>query len=119
MKLQELLKDEKFETKLNESINIIMEDGKINEYDVPEIVYLITTVMDSEPKLEVNRQNLGELINEIFQHILINKLKDDKMSEEQKKGLNRLIDSSIKLVLMKPNYSKINNCLNKFLSCKK
>ena len=120
MKLQDLLEDKDFETKLNESVDIIMEDKKIDEYDVPEIVFLITTIINTEPKLKVNRKNLGSLIKEIFDHILKKNIKDnDEMSEEQKKSLDRLIDSSIKLILMKPNYSGINRFLNKILYCKK
>lgn len=119
MNLEKLLQDKTFVKTLDESLESILEDNKINEYDIPEIIFIITTIINTEPKLKLNRKNLGNLIKELFSHILNNKLKDnDEMTEEQKNNLNRLIDSSIKLILIKPNYSKINNCLNRILYCK-
>ena len=119
MNLEKLLKDKIFVKTLDESVESILKDNKINEYDIPEIVFIITTIINTEPKLKLNRKNLGDLIKELFNYILKNKLKEnDEMTEEQKNNLNKLIDSSIKLILLKPNYSKINNCLNRILYCK-
>lgn len=119
MNLEKLLDDKNFVKNLDESLESILEDNKINEYDIPEIVFIITNIINTEPKLKLNRKNLGDLIKELFDYILKNKLKENnEMTEEQKNNLNKLIDSSIKLILLKPNYSKINNCLNRILYCK-
>ena len=58
MNLKNLLDDANFVNELDQSLEIILKDNKINEYDVPEIVFIITNIIDKEPKIKLNRNNL-------------------------------------------------------------
>ena len=118
MKLEKLLEDENFVKQLKESTKIILKDNKINEYDIPEIIFILTNIIDKEPKIKLNSNNLGSLVKELFDYILKNNINQEEMTQEQKENLDKLITSSIKLVLMKPNYSKLNKLINRILYCK-
>ena len=117
MNLEDLLQNKNFVKNLDESLKIILKDNKIDEFDIPEIIYLITYTINTQPKLNINNKNLGKIIKELFNY-LINKKVETKSTEEQLINFNKLIDSSIKLFLLKPNYNKLNNCINKILYCK-
>lgn len=119
MELKNILENESFVKELNESIEIIIKDNKIDEFDIPEIVFVITNIINSQPKIKLDRNNLKDLIMELFDYIVREKINDkNEMTQEQIDNFNKLIESSIKLVLLKPNYSKINRCLNRILYCK-
>ena len=118
MKLDKLFEDENFVKQLKESTKIILKDNKINEYDIPEIIFILTNIIDKEPKIKLNSNNLGSLVKELFDYILKNNINQEEMTQEQKENLDKLITSSIKLVLMKPNYSKLNKLINRILYCK-
>ena len=45
MNLEKLLQDKTFVKTLDESLESILEDNKINEYDIPEIIFIITTII--------------------------------------------------------------------------
>lgn len=117
MKLDDFLENKNFMKNLDKSIEVILKDNKVDEYDIPELIYIITYTINTEPKININSENLGKVLKDLFNHILFEKL-NTEFSDEQKVNLEKLIDSSIKLILLKPKYNKINKCINKFLSCK-
>ena len=116
--LEKIMLDDETSKCIKSSIDNIMRDGKIDQYDIPEILLLITEIMNNSnvvnTKLTVD--NLTSLIKELYK--FIEKQYNLVPDESQKEGFDRLIDSCIKLVLFQPKVKNtIKNCLNKFNTC--
>ena len=116
--LEKIMLDDETSKCIKSSIDNIMRDGKIDQYDIPEILLLITEIMNNSnvvnTKLTVD--NLTSLIKELYK--FIEKQYNLVPDESQKEGFDRLIDSCIKLVLFQPKVKNtIKNCLNKFNMC--
>jgi hypothetical protein len=95
-----------------------MQDGKIDQYDIPEILFLITDIMNNSSVVntKLTAENLGSLIKELYK--FIEKQYNLVPDESQKAGFDRLIDSCIKLILFQPKVkTAIKNCLNKLNTC--
>ena len=93
------------------SIDNIMRDGKIDKYDIPEILFLITDIMNNSSVIntKLTPENLASLIKEIYK--IIEKQYNLVPDESQKAGFDRLIDSCIKLILFQPKLkTTITNC---------
>jgi hypothetical protein len=90
-----------------------MRDGKIDQYDIPEIIFLITEIMNNSNVInkKLTADNLACLIKELYK--FIEKQYNLVPDESQKAGFERLIDSCIKLILFQPKVkTAINNCFN-------
>ncbi len=111
--MDKLLMDDEFSKSLQTHIENIMKDGKLNEYDIPEIVLIIGELVCKEPKITLTAQILTELIEELI--VFIIKKYQLKADETQIDNFNRLIESSIKLIMFQPKIKeKVNGCLNRF-----
>ena len=109
--LDKIMLDDETSKCIKTSIDNIMRDGKIDKYDIPEILFLITDIMNNSSVIntKLTPENLGSLIKELYKFIekQYNLLPD----ESQKAGFDRLIDSCIKLILFQPKIkSTITNC---------
>ena len=93
------------------SIDNILRDGKIDCYDIPEILFIITDIMNNSNVInaKLTDENLASLIKELYK--FIEKQYNLVPDENQKAGFERLIDSSIKLILFQPKVKTvIKNC---------
>ena len=116
--LEKLMLDDDTSKCIKASIDNIMRDGKIDQYDIPEIIFLITEIMNNSSVVntKLTAENLASLIKELYK--FIEKQYNLVPDENQKEGFDRLIDSCIKLVLFQPKVKNtIKNCLNKFNMC--
>jgi hypothetical protein len=116
--LDKLMMDEEISKRIKSSIDNIMRDGKVDQYDIPEILFLITdiTTNTSVINTKLTPEDLGALIKELYK--FIEKQYNLVPDETQKAGFERLIDSSIKLILLQPKVkAAITGCLNKFNTC--
>ena len=109
--LDKIMLDDETSKCIKTSIDNIMRDGKIDKYDIPEILFLITDIMNNSSVIntKLTPENLGSLIKELYKFIekQYNLLPDDS----QKAGFDRLIDSCIKLILFQPKLkTTITNC---------
>ncbi len=117
--LDKLLLEQDFSKKLEVSIENIMKDGKIDQYDIPEIIYIISELITRTPNLNLTPENLSEVIKKLVDLIC----KKYKLSpdERQQESFDRLITASVKLVLLNTNIKEIKEktikCLT-FLCCK-
>jgi hypothetical protein len=116
--MDKLLMDDEFSKSLQSHIENIMKDGKINEYDIPDIVLIICELIAKEPKLTLTQELLSELIQELI--VFIIKKYQLKAEDHQIDNFNRIIESSIKLIMFQPKIKeKVNKCLNKLnIFCK-
>jgi hypothetical protein len=116
--LEKIMLDDKASTFIKNSIDSIMRDGKINQYDIPEIIFLITEIMSniSVINTKLTAENSASLIKEVYK--FIEKQYNLVPDESQKAGFDRLVDSCIKLVLFQPKVKNtIKNYLNKLNTC--
>jgi hypothetical protein len=116
--MDKLLMDDEFSKTLQTHIENIMKDGKIDQYDIPDIVLIIGELLIKEPKLTLTSELLSELIKELI--VFIVKKYSLKADESQIESFNRLVESSIKLIMFQPKIKeKVNGCLNKInIFCK-
>ena len=102
-----IIQDKKFLENVKSSVNNIMLDGKVDISDVPEIILLITTTINTFNNLNINESMLPELIKKIFDFIVPNKNPD----------FDKIVNSAIKLVMFQPIIQKeVKKCCN-FFSC--
>jgi len=116
--LEKIMLDDETSKCIKSSIDNIMLDGKIDQYDIPEILLLITEIMNNSNvvNIKLTAEDLTSLIKELYK--FIEKQYNLVPDESQQEGFDRLIDSCIKLVLFQPKVkNKIKNCLNKFNTC--
>ena len=111
--LDKIMLDDEISICIKTSIDNIMRDGKIDQYDIPEILFLITDIMNNSSVVntKLTAENLASLIKELYK--FIEKQYNLVPDESQKAGFDRLIDSCIKLILFQPKVkTAINNCFN-------
>ena len=111
--LDKIMLDDEISRCIKTSIDNIMRDGKIDQYDIPEIIFLITDIMNNSNVInkKLTADNLASLIKELYK--FIEKQYNLVPDESQKAGFERLIDSCIKLILFQPKVkTAINNCFN-------
>ena len=102
-----IIQDKKFLENVKSSVNNIMMDGKVDISDIPEIILLITTTINTFDNLNINESMLPELIKKIFDFIIPDKNPD----------FDKIINSAIKLVMFQPIIQKeVKKCCS-FFSC--
>ena len=102
-----IIQDKKFLDNVKSSVDNIMMDGKVDISDIPEIILLITTTINTFDNLNINETMLPELIKKIFDFII----------PEQNPDFDKIINSAIKLVMFQPIIQKeVKKCCS-FFSC--
>ena len=106
--------DHEFLARLKHSVTNIMKDGKVDQYDVPEIVFLISDTLNSKPSFKITKELLPPLIKMLYNFIVDTyKL----VPEEKKAEMERLVDSSVRLLMLQPVVNeKLTSCFS-YLSC--
>ena len=108
--------DEKFIACVKTSLNNIMKDGKIDQYDTPELVFLITDAYNEMSNLHLTYEDLPVLIKMLYTFIIE---KFNLIPEDKKADFERLVDIAIKLVMLQPRVEQqVSGCL-KWFSCLK
>ena len=114
----ELTNDPKFLARIDESVKKMLEDGKLDSTDIPEIVYLIMDAYNTMGSVRVSKEDLGSFVKLIFQ-FLVDKYKllpSDKLPEYES-----MLMSSVKLVLLTPQVDtfvkNVSDRLRKYLIC--
>lgn len=107
--------DPKFISRLETSINNIMKDGKVDQYDVPEIVFIITDSYNQLSRFRLTSEDLPKLFKMIYSFI-VDKL--NLIPEDKKPEFERLVDSALKLVMMQPVVNQVvTSCFAKIFPC--
>jgi hypothetical protein len=101
--------------KIKKSIDSILKDGKIDQYDIPDIVFLVTDLLNSLTTLRVSPEEVSVLIKKICSFVLDTY---GGIPDEKKPEFERLLDSSLRLVMLQPKVkAAVSSCLA-FLKCK-
>jgi hypothetical protein len=95
----ELTNDPKFLSRVDESVNKMLKDGKLDSSDVPELVFLIMDTYNTVGNVRVSKELLEEFVKQVFKFIVekYKLLPQDKMTEYES-----MLVSSVKLVLLTP-----------------
>ena len=106
--------DSDFLKRVKDSIDKIMKDGKVDQYDVPEIVFVISETINSRPSFKIQKELLPALIKMLYNFIVDTyKL----VPEDKKAEIERLVDSSLRLLMLQPLVTEgLNHCFS-FLPC--
>jgi hypothetical protein len=115
--LDKLLLDQDFAKSLENALENIMKDGKIDQNDIPEIVFIISSLLNKMPtKLNLSVENLSEIIKKLVN--LVCKKYKLIPDETQQESFDRLLQSSIKLLLLNQTVvkEKIKQCWS-FMPC--
>jgi hypothetical protein len=97
-----------FHLRIDQSIKEIMKDGKIDEYDIPEIILMITEII-TEKKL--SSEDWDDQLSGLYDYIMEH-YKLSPTDEKQKQNFRRLFDLSVRLAQIQPNIKKCKTCLN-------
>jgi len=101
-------------SKIKGSVESILKDGVLNQYDIPDIVFLVTDLMNSLTTLRVTPEEVPVLIKKICTFVLNTY---GGIPEEKKPEFERLLDSSLRLVMIQPKVKEaVVSCLS-FLKC--
>jgi hypothetical protein len=110
-----LIKNPQFLRELEESVKAIAEDGKVDMGDAAEIVHIIVSVIEHQPRVRLEPNDLGTLIRLLYDFVVVKyKIFDDTETAEK---FGKIVDSSIRLVLMRPKVNEaVGGCLDR-LGC--
>jgi hypothetical protein len=96
----------------------MLQDGKLDSTDVPELVFLIMDTYNTVGNVRVSKELLEEFVKQVFKFIVekYKLLPQDKMAEYES-----MIVSSVKLVLLTPSIDStlksFGEKLKKFFKC--
>jgi len=111
--------DEQFIQRIKVILAAITQDGKINQYDAPQLIYLITDAYNELSKVHVTYDQLPDLLKMLVYFTIT---KFDLLPPETTTRLDfeKLLDASIKLILIQPKVkSNITLCLDRLRCSKK
>jgi hypothetical protein len=101
-------------SKIKGAVDSILKDGVINQYDIPDIVFLVTDLLNSLKTLRVTPEEVPVLIKKICTFVLDTY---GGIPEEKKPEFERLLESSLRLVMLQPKVKEaVTSCLS-FLKC--
>jgi hypothetical protein len=108
--------DSGFLTRVTESIDKIKKDGKVDQYDVPEIVLVISEAVHSRQTFKLRKELVPVLIKMLYNFIVDTyKL----VPEDKKAEIERLVDSSLRLLMLQPIVTEqLNRCFSFIPFCK-
>ena len=113
MSNHDLTKNVEFLQKIDTTVKNITKDGKIDQFDIPEIMLLITDLITNSEKSKVTIQELENSINTLYEYIMTH-YKLFPEDPNQKESFNRLFETCIKLIIFQP---KVNKSCKSFFPC--
>jgi hypothetical protein len=108
---EKLINDVEFNKKIDMHIREIMKDGKVDYLDIPEICFLVVDTINEVSDIELNENNMRGLIKLVLCYI-VNKY--HLVKPHNKALVEKLIDSSVKLVLIQP---RLKSCIGSCFWC--
>ena len=98
-----LVDDPKFIKTVEGNIKYIMKDGKVDAYDIPEIMAIVTECYNNLGRIKVTYEELPEVLKEIVDYIFT---KYDIVPDDQEEKFKNMIDTVITLIMLQPKIRK-------------
>ena len=98
-----LINDDKFIKTVEGNIKYIMRDGKVDEYDIPEIMTIVTESYNNLSNIKVTYDELPNILREIIDFIFT---KYELVPDEHEEKFKKMIDTVITLIMLKPKIKK-------------
>ena len=117
--VNQILKNEEFKKECKNSINAVLKDGKLDMADTPHVLNLVVEIINNTNEFKITQDKIEGVLK-----VLLLKLLEEMnlLTEENKEITEKLINSSLKLLLTKIKQSKVTDkvkdLMKKILSCK-
>ena len=98
-----LINDTEFLKRVENSLQNILSDGKVDLYDAPEIIFIIIDTYNSLYKFKLDSDDLPIIIKFVYNYIIEN---FNLIPSEKRLDFERLVDSGIKLLMIQPVIAK-------------
>ena len=98
-----LIDDDKFIKTIEGNIKYIMKDGKVDAYDIPEIMTIVTECYNNLGSIKVSYEELPDILREIIDYIFT---KYDLVPDEHEEKFKKMIDTVITLIMLQPKIRK-------------
>ena len=109
----DLTKNVNFLQQIDTTVKSIMKDGKIDQFDIPEIMLLITDLITTSEKKKVTIEQLENSIDTLYDYIMTHyKLLPEDPA--QKESFQRVFNMCVKLIIFQP---KVNKSCKSVFSC--
>ena len=109
----DLTKNVNFLQQIDTTVKSIMKDGKIDQFDIPEIMLLITDLITTSEKKKVTIEQLENSIDTLYEYIMTHyKLLPEDPA--QKESFQRVFNMCVKLIIFQP---KVNKSCKSVFSC--
>lgn len=95
-----LTTDDAFLQRIDSTVTAIMKDGKIDQYDIPDLVFLIADIINQLENIRLNNDSLEALLVLLYTFI-VNKY-NLIPTDGNRDGFKRLFESSIRLAMIQP-----------------
>lgn len=106
--------DNTFLTRVKAAVDNIMRDGKVDQTDIPEIVFVISETVNSLDSFHLTSDLVPVLIKMLYNFII----DTYKLVPEGKKAeFERIVDSSLRLLMLQPKVKKVLGRCFAYLSC--
>ena len=113
--IRELLDNEEFVNKCKENLLEILEDKKFDANDVPELINLVVLILEDYNNFEIDEKDIAE----VLRVIIVELLEKFNLLDEAKPDLEKMLDSCLKLVVLKVKSKTFwNKILSFFKKCK-
>jgi hypothetical protein len=100
--------DSGFLARVKISVDKIMHDGKVDQYDIPEIVFVISDTVNSLPSFQLTNEMVPVLIKMLYNFIID---RYNLVPEDKKADFERMVDSSLRLLMLQPKVKEgLNRC---------
>ena len=107
-----LTTDAAFLARVDTTVTAIMKDGKIDQYDIPDLVFLISDVLTSLPNSTTLTPDSLEALIVLLYNFIVTKY-NLIPTDGNREGFKRLFESSIRLALLQPTVEKaVKNCFS-------
>ena len=112
---KKLIDDPIFLKIMQTKITSIMNDGKIDKKDIPDIVVLVVYCTNNLKKFNLNADILGEVLEDTIMYLL-NHFK--VIPENNSSEFRIMTKSIIDLVMMQPKFKSCLNSIINFILCR-
>ena len=101
----DLTKNVNFLQQIDTTVKSIMKDGKIDQFDIPEIMLLITELITTSEKKKVTIEQLENSIDTLYEYIMTH-YKLFPEDPVQKESFQRVFNMCVKLIIFQPKVNK-------------